>query len=219
MRFRLVFLLPCIPFFACAQEEKKLLDDIGRQLSNGSKSVTEVLTDRGYMSLHSSTAFREIIRKNAKQEKITLVDKQEPGHRATIKGRLMGGKTVSDLLVYVYHTDNRGWYADTGAHVLIREGDRGHARLFGYLMTDNNGQFEFVTIHPQGYPRSDLPQHIHLEVYDKNGTNLLVTELLFDDDTRLQGETRRRALQEGFVVAKNVGSQEMQVYSYSVSIR
>ena len=207
------------PLAVSAQDEQKLLEQIDKQLGAGSKSVSEILTDPAYMKLHSLSNFRAIVRKNAKQEKIMLTNKNEPGSAATIEGKLTANFPVENLLVYVYQTDHRGWYADTGAHVLVREGDRGHARLFGYLRSDKNGQFEFTTIHPQGYPRSDLPQHIHLEVFDKNGGSLIITELLFDDDARLTGETRASALRNGFVVAKNEGKSGMQFYSYNVSLR
>jgi protocatechuate 3,4-dioxygenase beta subunit len=47
---------------------------------------------------------------------------------------------------------------------LQNEGDRRHARLFGYLRTDENGKFEFSTVKPKGYPNSTLPAHIHIEI-------------------------------------------------------
>ena len=214
--FVLLFVLPiqCI-----AQDLNKKVEEVDKQLASGTKSISAILMDPALMQLHSFTGFREVIRKNAKQEKISLADKSEPGTPVTIKVKLKGKETVSNLLIYVYHTDNRGWYSDTGAHVLMREGDRGHARLFGYLKSDANGAFEFTTIHPQGYPQSDLPQHIHLEVYNNVGRNLIVTELLFDDDARLKGETRKSALENGFQVAKNEGGNGAQVYSYRVTLR
>jgi len=214
-----VTVLIIFPLAVSAQDEQKLMEQIDKQLSGGSKSVSEILTDPAYMKLHSLSNFRAVIKKNAKQEKISLTNKNEPGSAATIKGKLAANFPVDNLLIYVYQTDHKGWYADTGAHVLVREGDRGHARLFGYLRSDKNGQFEFTTIHPQGYPRSDLPQHIHLEVFNKNGQSLIITELLFDDDARLVGETRASALRNGFVVAKNEGKSGAQLYSYNVSLR
>jgi len=216
---RIVYFFLIIPKLSFCQNENALLQQVDKQLSTNAKSVTEILQDPAYMKLHSLTAFREVIKKNAKPEKITLVNTSEPGTPVTIKVKLNGKGSLADLLVYVYHTDNRGWYSDTGAHVLMREGDRGHARLFGYMRTDHDGNISFNTIHPQGYPNSDLPQHIHLEVFEKNGTNLLITELLFDDDTRLTANARKRASQEGFVIARNAGSKQMQQYSYLVALR
>jgi protocatechuate 3,4-dioxygenase beta subunit len=208
-----------IPSLSFCQNENGLLQQVDKQLSTNTKSVTEILQDPAYMKLHSLTVFRDVIKKNAKSEEIMLVNKNEPGTPVTIKVKLNGNRPLNDLLVYVYHTDNRGWYSDTGAHILVTQGDRGHARLFGYLLTNREGSFSFKTIHPQGYPNSDLPQHIHLEVFDKNGANLLVTELLFDDDARLNANARQRAMQEGFVTAKNEGTSQIQQYSYVVKLR
>lgn len=214
--FVLLFLLPV---HSMGQDVKKSLDEVNNQLASGAKTVSAILMDPALMQFHSLTEFRDIIKKYAKQEKISLVNSGEPGTPVTIKVKLIGNSAVANLLIYVYHTDNRGWYSDTAAHILAREGDRGHARLFGYLKSDANGQFQFTTIHPQGYPKSDLPQHIHLEVYDNAGRNLNVTELLFDEDARLKGETRRGALQNGFQVARNEGRKGTEVYSYVVHVR
>ena len=219
MKNVLLVLLFLLPVHCIGQDVKKRLEEVNNQLASGSKTVSAILIDPALMQYHSLTEFREIIRKYAKQEKIGLANKSEPGTPVTIKGKLIGNEAGSNLLIYVYHTDNRGWYSDTAAHVQMREGDRGHARLFGYLKSDANGQFEFTTIHPQGYPKSDLPQHIHLEVYNSAGTNLVVTELLFDDDARLKGDIRKSALQNGFQVSKNEGRNGAEVYSYVVNLR
>src|SRR5215470_9367899 len=130
------------------------LESIEQKLSSGQASITQVLTDPTYMQLQSQTECRELIRRFAKQEKITLVTANEPGARITVKGKIVdrNEKPLDNVLVYVYHTDNKGWYSDTAGHVSGIGGDRGHARLFGYFKTNDNGTFEFHTIHPKGYP-------------------------------------------------------------------
>lgn len=80
----------------------------------------------------------------------------------TVKDNI--GKPVTGALVYLYHTDCRGWYAADAPHVLQYEGDMRHARLFGDVKTDKEGKFELHTIKPAGYPKSDLPAHIHVHV-------------------------------------------------------
>jgi protocatechuate 3,4-dioxygenase beta subunit len=83
------------------------------------------------------------------------------------------------------------------------EGDRKHSRLFGYLKTDNKGRFELRTIRPAGYPNTDLPAHIHVEISESNdASGTLVTELQFDDDPRLTAEWRKRSRLEGFQIGK-----------------
>ena len=100
-----------------------------------------------------------------------------------------------------YQTDSRGWYSADRPHVEANEGDRRHARLFGYVITGADGKFELITVKPSGYPNSDLPAHIHIEIEAKGYDNL-ISELLFDDDPRLEGDRRKRSIQEGFEVAK-----------------
>lgn len=203
-----------------AQDPSATIRQVDSQLSQGSVSVNEVLANPSYMKLHPLTAFRAVIKKHASATLLDIVNDAEPGVPTVVKGRLTrGGAPLANTLVYLYQTDHRGWYADTGAHVLLREGDRGHARLFGYLRTGRQGEFELHTIRPASYPNSTLPQHIHLEAFDGNGTSLIITELLFDDDPKLTGATRNEFLRHGFVVAKNTGSKSKQVFSYVVQVR
>ena len=174
------------------------------------------------MYLHSLAPFRDLIAKYAKSEKVTMVTPTEPGKKITVKAVLKtaDGKLVNDALVYLYHTSGKGWYSDTGAHILTREGDVRHARLFCYVKTDQQGRFEIETIQPRGYPNSDLPAHIHIEV-TKNGKYVagVPGELLFDDDPRLTPDRRSRSLQEGFLVEKDSGTAGKHVYSYTIQLR
>ena len=84
------------------------------------------------------------------------------------------------------------------------------------MRTNEDGRFEMTTIKPQGYPQSTLPAHIHIEATTGNGN--LISELLFDDDPRLVGETRSRSVNEGFVISKNTGTDKQPVYSYTVKM-
>ena len=120
---------------------------------------------------------------------LTITTADEPGKRILVTGTIRNkeGKPVAGAIVYLYQTDTRGWYAASQPHVGGNEGDRRHARLFGYVKTGANGKFELHTIKPSGYPNSDLPAHIHIEI-TAEGYPTMVTELLFDDDDRLQGE-------------------------------
>lgn len=199
-------------------EQKQTIDALDSKLKKGALNITRVLTDPQWMALHSLTAFREIIKQNAKAEKIKLTPPGEPGLNTTIKGQVTDhkGKTIPGALVYVYHTSAKGWYSDTAAHVLMNEGDMRHARLFGYLKTDQEGKFEFETIRPEGYPKSDLPAHIHISIWSADGQPLygMPGELLFEEDKRLTPERKQEAVKNGFLVSKNVGTDKQAVYLY-----
>ncbi len=193
----------------------KLIEQASQELTSGRRTVSDILQDKKYMGVHGEVPFRELIRANAKSDRISLVSSDEPGVPALIKCRLTGQKPQENYLVYVYHTDNKGIY---GPAIQAGSAAQIHARLFGYLRPNKNGEFEFSTIHPQGYPDTDIAQHIHLEVFDSRGTSILNTELLFDDDPRLSAEEKTRLTRQ-FFLAKNEGSAKKQQYSYTIEVR
>ena len=204
-------LMPCV----IAQDQ--VIDELINKLAQHQTTVSDILSDNSLMYLHSLTPFREMIRQNAKAEKIKITSDKEPGTKITVKGIIVNTakEPIADALVYVYQTSSEGWYSDTAPHILQNQGDRKHARLFGYFRTNESGAFEFETIKPHGYPHSDLPAHIHFEVSAENRS--LITELLFDDDPRLIGNIRTRAEQEKFVISKNTGTEKEPVYFYNIS--
>jgi protocatechuate 3,4-dioxygenase beta subunit len=198
-------------------EAKKRIDEAEAALQSG-KSTTEILTDPSYLSAHEWPRFRKLIRQSALSSRATIVTPTEPGTRMVVAGRVLDqtGRPVGGALIYVYQTSAKGWYSDRAAHFDAHEGDRRHARLFGYLRTDADGRYVLHTIRPAGYPNADLPAHIHVEIEPPaQPSGALVTEIQFDDDPRLTPEWRRRSRQEGFQIAKvhedAGGAQRVQV--------
>jgi protocatechuate 3,4-dioxygenase beta subunit len=202
-----------------AQDRSAQLKLVEQKLAGGKTTISDILGDTSFLQLHSLTPFREIIKKYAKAGKIIIAPANEPGARITVNVRVIDERSnpQSNVLVYVYHTSNKGWYSDTAAHIQMNEGDRRHARLFGYIRTNNEGRFELETIKPVGYPQSTLPAHIHIEVSTGEGKSM-ISELLFDDDPRLVGDTRKRAIDEGFIISKNTGTVKRPMYSYTVRL-
>jgi len=203
-----------------AQDSDQKIKSLDQQLSAGSTTISKILSDPANMSLHTLSPFREMIKKYAKAETITIVTAAEPGLKILVKGTIKtpAGNAVKDAMVYVYQTSDKGWYSDTAPHVLIMEGDRRHARLFGYMKTDANGNFSFNTIRPNGYPKSDLPAHIHLELTATDGSGL-GTELLFEEDPRLVGHIRENAIRDKFYISKNSGTKDNALYVYQITSR
>ena len=217
-----LFILPVVFFCGVKQvisQPNYQLTKINDELSEGNTTISKILSDTSLMSFHSLTPFREIIRRNARSEKIQLYTDIEPGTRISINGKVENeaGKPVANKTVYVYQTSSEGWYSDTAAHVAMNEGDRRHARLFGYFKTGQDGTFEFLTVKPKGYPNSSLPAHIHIEISLSDG-HAFISELLFDDDPRLVGEIRTRSVNEKFLIAKNSGTITNPVYTYLIQI-
>ncbi len=176
------------------------------------------------MAAHEWTRFRELIRANAPVGKITIVTKDEPGDRLRVRCRIVDPRDVGlrGAEVYLYHTSAKGWYSDRAPHYSGNAGDAKHARLFGWVKTDDDGWFELTTIRPQGYPRSDLPQHIHVEVAAPNESlAAIATEILFEDDDRLKpAAARSRAKAEGFVICDvSHGGDGVQRVEAKISLR
>lgn len=176
------------------------IDDAARVLKETPAGASDVLRDTRLLPAHEFPRFRELIRAHAPTGRVAISGADEPGTRLVAKCRVVApdGAPVPGVLVYAYHTDAKGWYSHRGPHV-GGGGDVRHARLFAYVRTDADGRFELQTIRPAGYPRSDLPQHIHLH-FEAEGFRPLVSEILFDDDPRLSRE--QRELPGGYPVCK-----------------
>lgn len=163
----------------------------------------KLLATPEFAPLHELTPFRQLVREHAPVGEVKLTLADEPGRPLTVRGQVTDrqGEPIANALIYAYHTSAKGWYADRAPHFSGNSGDTRHARLFAYVHTDADGRFVLQTIRPGGYPRSTLPEHIHLHI-DTNGRPVLVTELLFDDDPRLTSEARDRATRNRFVIQK-----------------
>ena|SRR5258705_3237074 len=205
----------------CQLNKEALIKDAEDKLKTNKTTISQILTDKKYDGIHPETNFRGLIKKYCKAETISIATDTIPGRKIKVIGTVKDtyGKPVADALVYLYHTDSRGWYAADAPHVSMNEGDMRHARLFGYVKTDKNGMFELHTIKPSGYPKSDLPAHIHVHV-EANGYQTVVTEFLFDDDERLVGKIRENAIREKLIIAKpeKASIPFVQQFSYSIQL-
>jgi protocatechuate 3,4-dioxygenase beta subunit len=185
------------------QDTAKQISQVSQQLKSGI-TVDEILQDTNLMSLHPDEKFRSLIKKFSASGELNMISPSEPGQRINVIVFMKDkkGNPLPDALVYFYQTDDRGFYGTNTTHVTGNEGDRRHARIFGYAHSDNEGRVVLHTIHPRGYPGSVLPSHIHCEVF-AGGSDAKITELLFDEDSRLTPEQRARSQSEGFIIAKN----------------
>ena len=135
----------CIGRMAFAQtDSSSLLKETETKLQNNSGTVSSILTDKKYVSIHPLASFRQLIRKNATADVLRIAPEGEPGKKikvvAVIKNK--EGQPVPNATIYLYQTDFRGWYAADAPHIHMDQGDFAHARLFGYVKTDKNGRLE-----------------------------------------------------------------------------
>ncbi|HNE28211.1 MAG: hypothetical protein U0U46_01990 [Saprospiraceae bacterium] len=123
---------------------------------------------------------------------------QKGGQKLLITGTIFrrDGKTPAPgVMLYYYHTDRNGLYAD-------REGlDRRvvrHGYIRGWVKSDEQGRYAIYTSRPAPYPGSDLPAHIHPAVKEPEiDKEYYLDEFVFDDDKNLTADRRRRLENRG----------------------
>ena len=114
---------------------------------------------------------------------IDVVAAQEPGTRIHISGNIVdpNGKPVSGVKMFLYHTDNTGYYSRP-------VNDPRQARLRGTLWSNAMGQYSFHTIKPAHYGDVSSPPaiHIHVHLQAPDGPEHWVESFYFADDPRLR---------------------------------
>ena len=206
-----------------AQTDTALLNEIEFKLKNRSTNVSAILTDQHFLPLHPHTPFRELIKKYCTSNPVSIAPDTEPGKKIKVLATLkdVNGKSIPGAVVYFYQTDAKGWYAADKPHVGGNSGDQRQARLFGYAKTDASGKFEIHTVKPSGYPQSDLPAHIHVEITGLAGYQPRITEFLFDDDERLVGNIRANAQGDAFIISEPERTDPpfQQQFKYTITLQ
>jgi protocatechuate 3,4-dioxygenase beta subunit len=119
----------------------------------------------------------------------------EPGEPMIIEGTIYkkDGKTPApNVVLYVYHTDARGYYSN-----LPGQKEVVHGHLRGWMKTGPTGKYKFTSIRPAPYPDRKSPAHIHPLVKEEGMTLYWIDEYVFDDDPLVTSEVRRHEKKRG----------------------
>lgn len=105
-----------------------------------------------------------------------------------------GVTPAKDVILYIYHTDERGIYrASTDA----QGWERRHGQHRGWIKTGTDGKYTFYTFRPASYPNTTIPQHIHATVKPPGYSDYYIDDFYFDDDPNLtptlRAQDKRRA--------------------------
>jgi protocatechuate 3,4-dioxygenase beta subunit len=100
-------------------------------------------------------------------QRASLVEEGMPGVPVLILGSVFNQdcEPIPGAKVDFWQADANGEYDNVGF------------RLRGYVFTDQNGSYNIQTIEPGLY--TGRPPHIHVKVFDPDGTELLTTQLYF----------------------------------------
>lgn len=126
----------------------------------------------------------------------TIAAADEPGERMIVSGTIFkrdGRTPAANVILYVYHTDNRGLYSRSSNQTKALR----HGHLRGWMKTDAQGRYEFNTIRPASYPNRKAPQHIHPLIKEEGLTRYWIDEYLFEDDPLLTDEEKTKQPQHG----------------------
>ena len=112
----------------------------------------------------------------------TIADEDEPGEPLVLRGTVYAPDkmtAVPGVLLYVYHTNTAGIYPKRGNEA---GNGRRHGYLRGWVISDENGEFEVRTIRPGTYPSRSEPAHIHMTVKEPNRAEYWIDNILFEGD-------------------------------------
>jgi protocatechuate 3,4-dioxygenase beta subunit len=127
----------------------------------------------------------------------TLPDFNEPGPKLVVSGIIYqddGITPASNVVLYVYHTDQSGKYTNR----YHQKGYAGrHGYIKGWIRTNEKGQFRFYTLKPASYPGSTIPAHIHPVIKEPGKNDYWIDELLFNDDPFLTEAERKKNQDRG----------------------
>jgi len=115
----------------------------------------------------------------------SLPDYNDTGTRIKVVGTIYqnDGKTpAKDVILYVYHTDQKGIYA-------TKDQETGWAKRHGYIRgwikTGTDGKYTFYTLKPGIYPNRSSPAHIHVTIMEPNGKYYWLGSYHFEGDPLL----------------------------------
>ena len=89
-------------------------------------------------------------------------------------------KPLTGAHVDIWHCDKDGNYSEYGKHPMQRTDLTSAHFLRGRQTTDANGHVSFLSIYP-GWYHGRAP-HIHIEIFDKDGKSVLVTQVAFPEN-------------------------------------
>ena len=100
------------------------------------------------------------------------------------------GKTpASDVLLYVYQTNEKGVYPQQKG---AKGWEKRHGYIRGWIKTNAKGEYTLYTFRPASYPNTTIPQHIHITVKETDKNEYYLDDFYFDDDPNLTDKIRNR---------------------------
>lgn len=216
--FGLSFWLISIFCFAQSLAIKEKIASLEQQLVKNPKNYEAyqnltLMIPNHYAQISKTERLRvsNLLKKYAVWSSLSICSNEETGKHILIKGKILDqkGKPISNALIHVFHADNNGYYAPTDSvNNSMAEND---PRLFGFLRTDNSGNYELKTVRPASYPKQyngrTIPQHIHFNISAEGFTERNFQMAFEDDPAMLLPYWKEWAKNLNYPVVKMIYSQ------------
>lgn len=122
----------------------------------------------------------------------------EPGQKLVVKGKIFhadGLSPAAGVIVYYYHTDQKGYYAPGNK---TDAGSEKHGRLRGWVKSGSDGSYTIYTNRPAQYPENKFEAHIHVIVKEPDmDSPYWIDEWVFMDDPLLTPANKNRMENRG----------------------
>lgn len=120
----------------------------------------------------------------------TILGYQDNENKLHLTGTIYqpDGKTpASNVIMYFYQTNSDGVYETKGDETGWA---RQHGMYHGWIKTGDDGSYEIFTFRPASYPNTNVPQHIHVIVKEKDTIPYYIDSFFFEDDPNLPDRVR-----------------------------
>ena len=120
---------------------------------------------------------------------LTLPDYNDQGPKLHITGKVYkpDGTPAEDVIIYVYHTDQKGVYPTKGDE---KGWGKRHGYIRGWLKTNEKGEYSIKTLKPASYPNFKAAAHIHCLVKEDKINEYFIGDFLFEGDPNLTEEEK-----------------------------
>lgn len=122
----------------------------------------------------------------------------QKGQKLLVTGtiyRLDGKTPAPNVILYYYHTDINGLYSrNQGLDLRVVR----HGYIRGWVKSDSLGRYAIYTVRPAPYPNTNFEAHIHPSIKEPGiDKEYYIDEFVFDDDTLLTSEKRKKMENRG----------------------
>lgn len=101
---------------------------------------------------------------------------------------------AKDVVIYVYHTDQKGIYPTKGDET---GWGKQHGYIRGWMKTNNKGEYRFYTLRPASYPDGTNPQHIHITIKEPGLNEYWIDDYYFADDPLITPDIKKPERKRG----------------------